>query len=97
MNVMTMSEGMVDSGIIELSLDEIEMIGGGHNTRGVTRDPFRSRGGSGWVALGFYAFEVAAHYVRDTWGDEIHRAFFRRGNGRGTRGQMGRSSYAPGG
>ncbi len=44
MNAMIMLEGVADNGIRELSLEEIEMTGGGQNTRGLPRKP-EYRGG----------------------------------------------------
>ena len=90
MNELTMLEGVADNDIRELSLDEIEMIGGGNNSRGAPR-PRIPGGGSGWFGPAMYAIDLAAHYIRDTWGDQIHRAFF--GDGESTvrtYGQMSR-------
>ncbi len=68
MNELTMLEGVADSGIKELSLDEIEMISGGSNTRGAPRRPAGGGGGRwGWVF-------VAAEFVWDRWGGPIIEA-----------------------
>lgn len=50
MNELVMPEGVSDSGIRELSLDEIEIVSGGSQTRGAPRRP-------GWGAAVGYVVE----------------------------------------
>lgn len=69
MNELIMPEGVADSGIRELSLDETEMISGGNNTRGAPRRPMR--GGGGWWGPVIYGAERAATYVWDRLGGTI--------------------------
>jgi len=79
MNAMTMLESVSDRGIRELSLDEIEMIGGGHNTRGMPRRPERGGGWRAWVIIGV---ERTVDYVWNRWGGTILEAVDRYGTAR---------------
>lgn len=69
MNELVMPEGVSDSGIGELSLDEAETISGGNNTRGAPRRP--GWGGSsirgGAFGLAMYVFDRVAHHVYYNW------------------------------
>jgi len=96
MNAMTMLESVSDSGIRELSLDEIEMIGGGHNTRGMPYNPFRGGAGGGSIfSIAVVVFDYTARYIHHRWGRQIGDFFTRMPSHRPTSGQMGRSRSAP--
>ncbi len=80
MNAMITLEGVADSVIRELSLEEIEMIGGGQNTRGLPRKP-EYRGG-GWRGWAIVIVERAVDYAWGRWGSSIMDAVDKYGTAR---------------
>lgn len=69
MNELVIPEGVSDSGIRVLSLEEVETISGGSNTRGAPRRPMG--GGGGWWGPVIWAIDRAVSYAWDRWGGGI--------------------------